>query len=97
MGNNNKETNKGNSACKFIDVSKMSKTHIGNFIDVDVWRTQFGSTSVSAIFSVYSKRFGVSPKTMKHDQRRYSFQHCLNALRKLENPSYEPPQDIIIY
>lgn len=57
------------------------------FIDVDLWRSEFGPTSVRAIYDIYSQRFNVEI----HNMKKYSFQHCLNALRKLENPDYEAP------
>lgn len=57
------------------------------FIGVDVWRKQFGPVSVRAIFDVYSQKFNVETYNMKD----YSFQHCVNALRKLEDPSYVAP------
>lgn len=57
------------------------------FIAVDVWRSQFGPVSVRAIFDIYSQKFNVE----SHNMKDYSFQHCVNALRKLEDPSYEAP------
>lgn len=58
------------------------------FLQVDVWQKTFGEVSVKAIYDVYSQKFNVEPKNMK----KYSFPHCVNALRKLENPDYEPPK-----
>lgn len=58
------------------------------FLQVDVWQKTFGEVSVKAIYDVYSQKFNVEPKNMK----KYSFPHCVNALRKLENLDYEPPK-----
>jgi len=61
------------------------------FIDVDVWRSQFGPVSVRAIYEVYAQTFGVEI----HNMKRYSLSQCINALRKVEDPDYEEPQDEI--
>lgn len=58
------------------------------FLQVDVWQKTFGEVSVKAIYDVYSQKFNVEPKNMK----KYPFPKCVNALRKLENPDYEPPK-----
>jgi len=58
------------------------------FLQVDIWQKTFGEVSVKAIYDVYSQKFNVEPRNMK----KYSFPHCVNALRKLENPDYEPPK-----
>lgn len=55
------------------------------FVGVDVWRSQFGPVSVRAIFDIYSQKFNVE----QHNMKNYSFQHCVNALRKLEDPNYK--------
>ena len=55
------------------------------FLAVDVWRSHFGPTSVRAVYDVYSTKFRVEI----HNIKDYSFSHCVNALRKLENPNYE--------
>lgn len=60
-----------------------------SFIAVDVWRSQFGPVSVRAIFDIYRQKFNVEEYNMKN----YSFQHCINALRKLEDPDYKAPVD----
>lgn len=57
------------------------------FLQVDIWQKQFGEVSVKAIYDIYSQKFNVEPRNM----RKYSFPHCVNALRKLENPDYIPP------
>lgn len=58
------------------------------FLQVDVWQKTFGEVSVKAIYDVYSQKFNVEPRNMK----KHSFPKCVNALRKLENPDYEPPK-----
>lgn len=56
------------------------------FLEVDVWQKEFGEMSVKAIYCIYSQKFNIEPRDMK----KYSFSHCVNALRKLENPDYKP-------
>ncbi|UXQ88796.1 hypothetical protein [Tenacibaculum phage Larrie] len=67
-----------------------------NYLDVDVWRSKFGVHSTRAVFNVYSNKFKVSKNTMRNNPRRYSFSHCLNSLRRLENPNYKDPEDTVI-
>lgn len=57
------------------------------FLEVDVWRPVFGPVSVKAIYDVYCQKFNVDMR----NKSRYSFQHCVNALRKLEDPDYISP------
>jgi len=59
------------------------------FIAVDVWQTEFGPVSVRAVYDVYAQKFNVE----LHNVQKNSFQHCINALRSLEDPDYIPPQD----
>lgn len=59
------------------------------FKAVDVWRSQFGPVSERAIRDVYAQRFNVKINNVKD----YSLSHCINALRKLEDPEYEKPTD----
>jgi len=63
------------------------------FVAVDLWRSQFGPVSVKAIYDVYSQKFNVELSNMKN----YSFQRCINALRKLEDPTYEEPKNQASY
>ena len=59
------------------------------FLEVDVWQKQFGIVSVKAIFDIYSQKF-------KDDEgKKISFSHCVNSLRKLEDPNYKVPKDTI--
>lgn len=57
------------------------------FLAVDVWQTQFGPVSETAIYDVYSTKF----KVEQHNMKNYTFSHCVNALRKLEDPDYVAP------
>ena len=58
-----------------------------SFLEVDVWRSQFGPVSVKAIYDIYCQKFRVDTR----NKNRYSFQHCVNSLRKLENSEYIAP------
>lgn len=51
------------------------------FIAVDVWQKQFGPVSERAVYDIYSQKFNVE----LHNMKKYSFQHCVNALRELES------------
>lgn len=53
------------------------------FVAVDVYQSKFGPVSERAVYDVYSQRFGVELYKMK----KYSFQHCVKALRGLEDPA----------
>ena len=55
------------------------------FVAVNVWQAQFGPVSERAIYDIYSQKFNVELYNMK----KYSFPHCVNALRKLEDPTYQ--------
>ena len=57
------------------------------FVAVNVWQTQFGPVSERAVYDIYSQKFNVELYNMK----KYSFPHCVNALRKLEDPTYQAP------
>ena len=57
------------------------------FAAVDVWQTYFGPISERAVYDIYSQKFNIELRNM----RKYSFSHCLNALRKLENEDYVAP------
>ena len=58
------------------------------FIAVDVWQKQFGPVSERAVYDIYSQKFNVE----LHNMKKYSFPHCVNALRKLEDPDYVQPR-----
>ena len=51
---------------------------------VNVWRSTFGPTAVKAVYDIYSQKFNVE----SHNMKNYSFSHCVEALRKLEDPNY---------
>jgi hypothetical protein len=70
-----------------------NKKNRKRFIAVDVWRGEFGTVSVRAIFDVYAQKFNVET----HNMKNYSLQHCINALRLLEDPEYIKPKDISSY
>jgi hypothetical protein len=73
-----------------VKSAKKAKTDKKRFLGVDVWRTHFGPISVRAIYDVYAQKFNVEP----HNMKNYKLTTCINALRKLEDPSYEAPQDV---
>lgn len=57
------------------------------FIAVDVWQKQFGPVSERAVYDVFAQKFNIE----LHNMRKYSFPDCVNALRKLEDPTYVAP------
>ena len=69
--------------------TKKNKKSRKHFTDVDVWQKSFGPISVRAVYDCFAQRFGIETKDMKN----YSFTHCVNALRKLENSDYIKPKD----
>mgnify|MGYP003636529631 CR=1 FL=1 len=70
-------------------VFKKKRAPRRKFLAVDVWRSQFGPVSEKAIYDVFSTMFNVEIYNMK----RYGFSHCLNALRRAEDPTYVDPVD----
>ena len=48
------------------------------FLDVDPFRSKFGPASEKAIYDVFQTVFNVED----HNMRKYSFPHCVQALRK---------------
>lgn len=60
------------------------KKKIVRYLEVNLWQKEFSENSEKAIFSIYAEKFNVSKKNIS----RYSFSHCLNSLRKLEDNSY---------
>lgn len=73
---------------KVLNNKTKKKKRRRRFIDVDVWRSQFGIVSERAIYDIYAQRFNVE----LHNMKKYSFPHCVNALRKLEDPDYIAPE-----
>ena len=61
------------------------------FIAVDVWQKQFGPVSERAVYDIYAQRFGVE----LHNMKKYSFTHCVTALRKLETDLLESESESI--
>ena len=51
---------------------------------VNVWKSTFGPIAVVAVFDVYAQAFNITFK----EARKLQFTHCLELLRKLEDPSY---------
>ena len=66
---------------------KRKQTKKKRFVSVDLWQRGFGEVSVKAVFDIYSQKFQVDPRNMK----KYSFSHCINSLRKLEDSEYIAP------
>lgn len=60
------------------------------FVAVSVWQKKFGPVSERAIYDIYSQKFNVE----LHNMKKYSFSHCVNALRLLEDPAYIAPTDV---
>jgi hypothetical protein len=65
---------------KVTNQNKKNKQPRKRFVAVDVWQTKFGPVSERAVYDVYAQAFGVALYNMK----KYSFQHCVTALRKLD-------------
>lgn len=60
-----------------------------SFLDVDVWQSHFGPVSVKAIYSIFAEKFNIKPE----NKEKHTFSHCVNSLRRLEDPSYTDPVD----
>lgn len=69
------------------DQKPRKKKQRRKFLEVDVWQTQFGIVSEKAVYDVFQQKFNIE----SHNMRKYSFQHCVNSLRKLEKPDYIAP------
>ena len=72
---------------KYASAKAKKKKPRKSFVAVDVWRSKFGPVSERAIYDVYAQKFNVE----QHNMKKYSFQQCVNALRKLDNPEYVAP------
>ena len=68
-------------------VVKKTRRPRKRFVAVDVWQTKFGPVSERAVYDLYSQKFNVE----LHNMKKYSFPHCVNALRSLEDPEYVAP------
>ena len=64
----------------------MRKTNNGSpgFLDVDVFRTEFGIVSEKAIYSVFQKTFNIPMREMY----KYKFQECVKRLRDFKQPGW---------
>jgi hypothetical protein len=60
------------------------------FLDVDVWQSNFGPVSVKAIYSIFADKFGIKSDA----KEKHTFSHCVNSLRRLEDPYYKDPVDL---
>lgn len=69
-------------------LNKKKTTKRKGFIAVDVWQKQFGLNSVRAIRSIYQEKFPINP-----NKPTPTFSHCVNSLRRLEDPTYTDPVD----
>lgn len=65
---------------KSVKKAVVNKGSRKRFIAVNVWQTEFGPVSERAIYDIYAQKFGVE----LHNMKKYSFTHCVTALRKLE-------------
>lgn len=68
-------------------INRSGNRRIERIIAVDVWRPTFGEHSVNAIYKLHAELF----KIKREDMRKYSFTHCVDAIRLLEDPNYIPP------
>ncbi len=71
------------------NTNKKKSTKKKTFIAVDVWQKQFGVNSVRAIRSIYAEVF-----PLNQNKPTPTFSQCVNALRRLEDPTYTDPVDI---
>jgi hypothetical protein len=51
------------------------------YLDVDVFRSKFGPVSEKAVYDVFQTTF----KVESHNMKKYSFSHCVEALRRYKN------------
>lgn len=55
------------------------------FLQVDPFQVYFGAISVVAVYDVFQRTF----KIEKHKMKNYSFSHCVEELRKMQDPEYK--------
>lgn len=65
-----------NEAQKGITITTKKERKM--YLDVDVFRSTFGPVSEKAVYDCFQTLF----KVEKHNMRKYSFSHCVTALRK---------------
>lgn len=70
-------------------IIKKRKKQRQRFLQVDVWRSEFGPVSVRAIYDVFQQKKGIET----HNLKNHSFSECVNFLRMLEDENYIPPKD----
>ena len=56
------------------------------FTSVDVWRPEFGSLSIKAVYELYRLHSGCTHEVF----RATKFRDMVNFLRRLDDPTYEP-------
>ena len=61
------------------------------FIAVNVWQKRFGPVSERAVYDIYAQKFGVE----LHNMKKYSFTHCVTALRKIETDLLDSQEESI--
>lgn len=71
-----------------LNNNKKKQVKKKSFIAVDVWQKQFGINSVRAIRSIYQDKFPLNA-----NKPTPTFSQCVNALRRLEDPTYTDPVD----
>lgn len=59
------------------------------FLQVDVWKKEFGPVAVRAVYEVFQTKF----KIESHNMKKYKFNVCVDQLRALEDPTYVRPKD----
>ena len=62
------------------------KKYRARYLAVNVWQTFFGPISVAAVYDVFSQKLNMPYR----DVKRLDFTHCVDTLRKLEDPDYIP-------
>jgi len=63
----------------------------GKFIDVDIWRAEFGPVSVKAILEIYRIKYNIAPRNLS----KHPFSEIVNTLREAADPNYIRPVDLI--
>ncbi len=60
------------------------------FLAVDIWMKEFSPMAERAVYDVYAAEFKME---LHNVRQKKSFSDCVNALRKLEDPTYEYPKN----
>lgn len=69
----------------------INKSPRKRFVAVNVWQKEFGPVSERAVYDIYAQKFGVQ----LHNMKKYSFTHCVTALRKLETDLLDSQEESI--